>query len=108
MSKGDLHMKNLIWRKITGDKEVCDIIINSVIVGKLIIDKDPMDIHNNKWMCSFEGFPYRQIFCFDNKYLEMYGLPSKEIAKREIINQFKKIINTLYVFSSEILKQYLA
>lgn len=99
-------MKNLIWRKITGDKEVCDIIINSVIVGKLIIDKDP--INPKKWMCSFEGFPYRHIFCFDNKYTEMYSLHSKEIAKKEIINQFKKIINTLYVFSSEISKQYLA
>ena len=99
-------MKNLIWRKITEDKEICDIIINSVIVGKLIIDKDP--INPKKWMCSFEGFPYRHIFCFDNKYTEMYSLHSKEIAKKEIINQFKKITNTLYVFSSEISKQYLA
>ena len=99
-------MSNIIWSKITETKEVCSINVNSVIVGKLIVDKDP--INHNKWMCSFEGFPYRHLFCFDNKYSEMYGLHSKEIAKREIINQFKKIINTLYVFSSEILKQYLA
>ena len=57
-------MSNIIWSKITEDKEVCSIIVNSVIIGKLIIDKDPMD--SRKWMCSFEGFPYRQIFCFDN------------------------------------------
>ena len=99
-------MEKIIWSKLTETKESCDITINSVIVGKLIIDKDPID--NKKWMCSFVGFPYRQIFCFDNKYTEMYGLHSKEIAKREIINQFKKIVNTLYIFSSEISKQYLA
>ena len=99
-------MSNIIWSKITETKEVCSINVNSVVVGKLIVDKDPID--NKKWTCSFEGFPYRQIFCFDNKYTEMYGLHSKEIAKKEIINQFKKIVNTLYVFSSEITKQYLA
>ena len=99
-------MKNLIWRKITGDKEVCDIIINSVIVGKLIIDKDP--ITPNKWMCSFEGFPYRHLFCFDNKYTEMYNLYSREIARKQIAMQFEKIINTLYMFSSAISNQYLA
>ena len=99
-------MEKIIWSKITETKEVCSINVNSVVVGKLIVDKDPID--NKKWMCAFEGFPYRQIFCFDNKYTEMYGLHSKEIAKREIINQFKKIVNTLYIFSSEISKQYLA
>lgn len=98
-------MSNIIWSKITETKEVCSINVNSVVVGKLIVDKDPID--NKKWMCSFEGFPYRQFFCFDNKYTEMYGLHSKEIAKREIINQFKKIVNTLYIFSSEISKRYL-
>ena len=106
MSKGDLHMKNLIWRKINDNKEVCDIIINSVIVGKLIVDKDP--ITPNKWMCSFEGFPYHQIFCFDNKYRERYGLHSKELAKNEVVNQLKKIIDTLYMFSSQMFKTYRA
>lgn len=99
-------MSNIIWSKITETKEVCSITVNSVIVGRIVVDKDPID--NKKWMCAFEGFPYRQIFCFDNKYTEMYGLHSKEIAKREIINQFNKIVNTLYIFSSEISKQYLA
>ena len=99
-------MSNIIWSKITETKEVCSINVNYVVVGKLIVDKDPID--NKKWMCAFEGFPYRQIFCFDNKYTEMYGLHSREIAKREIINQFKKVTNTLYILSSQITKQYLA
>ena len=98
-------MEKIIWSKITETKEVSNITVNSVIVGRLMVDKDPMD--NKKWMCSFEGFPYRQIFCFDNKYAEMYGLHSKQNAKEEVINQLKKIINTLYTFSSEISKQYL-
>lgn len=99
-------MEKIIWSKLTETKEVCSITINSVIVGRLMIDKDP--INNKKWMCAFENFPYHRLFCFDNKYSEMYGLHSKEIAKREILKQFKKIINTLYIFSSEISKQYLA
>lgn len=98
-------MEKIIWSKITEAKEICTITINSTVIGKLIVDKDPID--NKKWMCSFEGFPYRQIFCFDNKMDELHGLYSKEIAKKEIFNQFVKVIKTLHIFASEISKQYL-
>lgn len=98
-------MSKIIWSKITETKEVCNITLNSIIIGKLIVDKDLID--DKKWMCYFEGFPYSQIFSFDNQYKEMYKLNSKENAKQLIMNQFTKIINTLYIFSSEINKKYL-
>ena len=99
-------MNKFIWSKINEDKEVCSIVFNSIIIGELVVDKDIMD--NKKWMCYFNKFTYPQVFCFEYKMPEKHGIYNKEVAKKEIIQQFKKIINNIYVFSSQISKQYLA
>ena len=96
---------NFIWYKINENKEICDIVLNSIRIGQMIVDKDIID--NTKWMCYFEKFSYPQLFCFDYKMSEMHRLTSKEIAKHTIIKQFEKIISDLHIFSSKILKEYL-
>lgn len=99
-------MNNLIWYRINEDKEICNINVNSVQIGRLVVDKDIID--DGKWMCYFENFSYPQLFCFDYKMSEMHRIQNKEMAKKIITKQFGEIINRLHGFSTQILKEYLA
>ena len=95
-----INVSQLIWNRINSTKECCKIIINTTIVGELIVDVDP--IHFKKWMCSFQGFFNNSLFCFKNKCFEAYGFNTKEEAKSIIIKQFKSLVEKNYKLFSKL------
>ena len=99
-------MDKFTWYKTNEDKEMCDIVFNSTIMGRLVVERDILN--KQKWMCYFYDFPYPQLFCFDYKMTEMHRIQNKEMAKKIITKQFGEIINRLHGFSTQILKEYLA
>ena len=88
------NVSKLIWTKVNPTKECCKIIVNSIVVGNLVVDVDP--IHDKKWMASFQGFFNNSLFCFKNKCFETYGFNTKEDAKSVIINEFKYLVEKNY------------
>ena len=99
-------MNKFTWYKTNEDKEICDIIFNSTIMGRLVVERDILN--KQKWMCYFYDFPYPQLFCFEDKMFEMHNLYNKDDAKKMIENRFKKIVHNFNMFFSEISKNYCA
>ena len=99
-------MNKFIWYKTNENKEVCDIVFNSTIMGRLIVERDILN--NQKWMCYFHDFPYPQLFCFEDKMFETHNVCTKDVAKNLIEKRFQQIVHTFNIFFSEISKNYCA
>ena len=95
-----IDVAKLIWSKVNSTKECCKIVINSTIIGNLVVDVDP--VHDKKWMASFQGFFNNNLFCFKNKYFDTYGFNTKEDAKSVIINEFKNLVEKNYKLFSQL------